>query len=83
MAKKKLQFSKIITLLLLLVITISWLRGLILFWDELDYYHYVLDYTQTMFSAIVPYCALSATDRLVYMQQAKYRGETDDGMASE
>ena len=82
MKKKKIQFSKLITLFILAVITISWLRGLVLFWDELDYFHYVLDYTQTMFSAIAPYCLLSATDRFVYAQQARYGGN-QNGMADE
>lgn len=72
---KKIQFSKVITLFILSMITISWLIGLFIYWDELDYYNYILEYTQNMAIGVLPYFCLSAADRLVYFQQAKYQNE--------
>jgi hypothetical protein len=72
---KKIQFSKLITAFILVLITIAWIRALILFWDEKDYFNILLDYTQAMFLAIAPYCMLSMTDRLVYMKQAENQNE--------
>lgn len=72
---KKIQFSKVITLFILSMITISWLIGLFIYLDELDYYNYILEYTQNMAIGVLPYFCLSAADRLVYFQQAKYQNE--------
>lgn len=72
---KKIQFSKVITLFILSMITISWLIGLFIYWDELDYYNYILEYTQNMAIGVLPYFCLSAADRLVYFQQVKYQNE--------
>lgn len=72
---KKIQFSKMITVFILTIITISWLRGFILYWDEVDHFNYILDFVQSIFLGILPYCLVSATDRLVYFQQAKYQNE--------
>ena len=75
----KMQFSKKITIIILSIITITWLMGLCLYWDELDYFNYMLDYVQNMALGVLPYFCLSATDRLVYMQQLK-KGEQNDDM---
>lgn len=82
MNKKKLQFSKIITLCILLMISISWCVGLFIYWDELDHFNYLLDFTQSMAVGVLPYFCLSAADRIVYAQQVKYQNTEvkDDGM---
>ena len=81
---KKIQFSKLITAFLLVIITISWGRALFMFWNEPDYFNLVLDYTQSMFMAIAPYCLLSMSDRLVYMKQAENQGGAETyGMVDE
>ena len=78
---KKMQFSKKITILILSIITITWVLGLFLYWDELDHFNYMLDYVQNMALGVLPYFCLSATDRIVYMQQIKHqKGEQEDGM---
>ena len=75
---KKIQFSKLITLIILFLITVTWVLGLIIYWDELDYFNYILDYTQAMALGVLPYFCLSATDRLVYMQQVRQGGTEHD-----
>lgn len=81
MPKRKIQFSKIITLFILLMITVSWCVGLFVYWDELDHFNYLLDYTQSMAVGVLPYFCLSAADRFVYAQQARHHKEVnDDGM---
>lgn len=74
--KKKIQYSKIITTMILVIATITWLVGLVLYWDHIDLFNYLLDYVQSLSVAVLPYFCLSATDRLVYMQEAKSKGGT-------
>ena len=78
--KKKIQFSKVITVFILVLISITWLIGLVTYWDELDHFNYLLDYTQSMALGVIPYFCLSATDRMVYWQEAKNQGGQKNGM---
>lgn len=73
--KTKLQYSKIITTIILVVATITWIVGLILYWDQVALFNYLLDYVQSLSIAVLPYFCLSATDRLVYWQEAKMKEE--------
>lgn len=72
--KKKLQYSKIVTSIVLSIITITWLIGLIRYWSSIEYFNYILDYTQAMALGVLPYFCLSAVDRIVYWQEAKNKG---------
>ena len=78
MKNKKYQFSKIITAFLLTIITITWLIGLVVYWKELDYFNYILDYTQSVALGVMPYFVLSATDRLVYIQEMKNKKQEEE-----
>ena len=78
MRKKKYQFSKVITAFILLIITLTWLVGLIVYWNELDHFNYLLEYTQSIALGVMPYFVLSATDRLVYYQEAKNKRREED-----
>lgn len=66
---KALQFSKIITLVLIAMNFITWLLGLIFFWKELDYFNYMLEFTKSLSEIVLPYFCLSAADRMVYIAQ--------------
>ena len=69
MVKKTLQFSKIITLVLILMNICTWVLGLVLYFNELDYFNYMLDFTRSLSEVILPYFCLSAADRMVYIAQ--------------
>lgn len=73
--KKKMQFSKKITIYLILVITITWALGIYVYWDKEEFFNYLLEYVQGIFIAILPYTMISTADRLVYWQEAKNKGE--------
>lgn len=73
--KRKYQFSKVITAFILLIITFTWLIGLVVYWNELDHFNYLLDYTQSIALGVMPYFVLSATDRFVYIQEMKNKGQ--------
>lgn len=78
MEKKKIQFSKIVTAFILIIITITWLIGLVVYWKELDYFNYLLDYTQSIALGVMPYFVLSAADRLVYIQEIKNKKQEEE-----
>lgn len=69
--KKTIQFSKVVTGIILLIITITWAVGLIRYWNHIELFNYLLDYTQAMSLGVLPYFILSATDRLVYISENK------------
>ena len=69
MVKKVLQFSKVITVVLILMNIVTWGLGLWLYFDELDYFNYMLEFTKSLSEVVLPYFCLSATDRMVYIAQ--------------
>lgn len=69
MVKKTLQFSKIITVILILMNIVTWSLGLVFFWEELDYFNYMLEFTKSLSEVVLPYFCLSAADRMVYIAQ--------------
>lgn len=69
MVKKTLQFSKIITIVLILMNISTWALGLVLYFDELDYFNYMLEFTKSLSEVVLPYFCLSAADRVVYIAQ--------------
>lgn len=73
--KKKIQFSKFITLFILVIITITWLIGLIVYWDEVNLFNYLLDYVERVSLGTLPYFCLAACDRLNWTMQAKYQNQ--------
>ena len=71
--KKKWQMSKILTVIILLLIIIAYGRGLVIYWDSIDYYHYFLEFIRDISLGVLPYFCLSMVDRINYMVQAKYQ----------
>lgn len=69
MAKKIFQFSKIITLVLIVMNIVTWIRGMKLYWNELDHFNYMLEFTKSLSEVVLPYFCLSMTDRMVYIAQ--------------
>lgn len=69
MIKKTLQFSKIITIVLIFMNILTWVLGLVLYFNELDYYSYMLEFTKSLSEVVLPYFCLSAADRMVYIAQ--------------
>lgn len=69
MIKKTLQFSKIITIVLIFMNILTWALGLVLYFDELDYFNYMLEFTKSLSEVVLPYFCLSAADRAVYIAQ--------------
>lgn len=67
--KQKFQYSKIITTFILLIITITWAVGLYKYWNEVDLFNYLLDYTREMALGALPYFCLAMTDRVQYAMQ--------------
>lgn len=67
--KKLIQFSKIITLTLIVMNVITWVMGMKLYWSELDHFNYMLDFTRSLAEVVLPYFCLSAADRMVYISE--------------
>lgn len=76
-AKKKFQFSKVITVFILAIITVTWLIGLFLYFDHIEYFNYLLDYVQACALGVMPYFCLSMMDRVQYIMQAKFQSERE------
>lgn len=76
--KQKLQFSKVVTFVILAIITITWGIGLFLYWDNVDLFNYLLDYVSSVGLGVMPYFCLSAMDRINYIMQAKYKERGKD-----
>ena len=79
---KKIQTSKLITCFLLSIWTITWVYGLIQTEKDINMLPSLYEYVQGCLIAVLPYFFLSATDRMVYIAQAKYGGK-NDGMVNE
>lgn len=69
MVKKVMQFSKIITLVLIVMNIVTWGVGMYLYWNELDHFSYMLDFTKSLAEVVLPYFCLSAADRMVYISE--------------
>ena len=69
----KIQFSKLITAVILTIITATWAIGLYKYWNEVNLYSYLMDYVSTVSLGVLPYFCLSAVDRFNYAMQAKYQ----------
>lgn len=68
---KKVQFSKIITLVLLVMNFLTWLVILIRTWGEIEYLHLLPDFLTTTTTSILPYCTIAVADRIQYALQSK------------
>lgn len=73
--KKKMQYSKVVTSLILLIITVTWIIGLFVYKDSVEYFESILNYVQACSLGVMPYFCLSAVDRIQYMVQAKYKSK--------
>ena len=76
--KIKIQFSKIITVFILLIITVTWAIGLYHYWNDINLYNYILDYVTNISLGVLPYFCLSAMDRVNYIMQAKYNQKNQE-----
>lgn len=78
--RKKFQFSKAVTCFLLAMITITWIYGLFIYKDHVEYFSNILNYVQACVTAVMPYFCLSMADRVQYAiqaySQAKYQKES-------
>lgn len=70
---RKLQYSKVITSIILAIIVITWLYGIYVYRESIDYFYNILQFVQAMALGVMPYFCLSAVDRIQYMIQTKYR----------
>lgn len=65
----KFQFSKMVTIILLLMNFATWLIILINTWGNLDYIHVLSDFITTTTVSVMPYFALTVADRIQYALQ--------------
>lgn len=80
--KKKIQTSKLITVFLLFIWTVTWFFGLLQTNKDVSLLPALYSFVQGCLVATLPYFFLSATDRMVYFAKAKYGGNKN-GISNE